>query len=459
MIVLTLEEGEDAKLAEGAPGLQRKYGMPIDPNPYARTFSSEPACRAVVAARLNAPGAEAALLRRLRVRAMLGGLLDDPELMAAAAADIGLDGGDLARWSAMPAVEDALRADIETARSPSPAARGSITSSAARRPSAATRRRATSSARTAGARDPGLQPDRGLRGRAGQLRAVAAAKPESVERLLAWAGEPLATVEVIAIMQTDAAKTRAELARVATPIGAGADFYWHRGDVASPCGDGRDHSVLARPAPDGRGAAPGHGLQRRGGLPARATATCCSPSATRGVHARGRRSTAGAPAAPQGLRRRTASCAGADARRGPDRTSLTLRDLPGEYSFATLFSQRLDVGVRLERDGEPVAETRTPLEVYDVAQMGSLYERIVSSSSCPTPSARSPGLSHAYHPWFPVLLIGAHKAELYTRALVGDIVHKRHNLADPGWLVRVGLYLELLTALGIVEARQDAGTS
>ena len=31
MIVLTLEPGEAEKLAEGAPGLQRKYGMPIDP--------------------------------------------------------------------------------------------------------------------------------------------------------------------------------------------------------------------------------------------------------------------------------------------------------------------------------------------------------------------------------------------------------------------------------------------
>ena len=97
--------------------------MPIDPNPYARTFSSEPACRAVVAARLNAPGAEAPLLRRLRVRAMLGGLLDDPALLAAAAADVGLDPDELERWSRMPAVEDALRADIEAARSPTPAAR------------------------------------------------------------------------------------------------------------------------------------------------------------------------------------------------------------------------------------------------------------------------------------------------------------------------------------------------
>ena len=68
MIVLTLEPGEAEKLAEGAPGLQRRYGMPIDPAPYARPASSEPACRAVVAARLHAPAAEEPLLRRLRVR-------------------------------------------------------------------------------------------------------------------------------------------------------------------------------------------------------------------------------------------------------------------------------------------------------------------------------------------------------------------------------------------------------
>ena len=55
MIVLTLEPGEAEKLAQGAPGLQRRYGMPIDPAPYSRPASSEPACRAVVAARLLAP--------------------------------------------------------------------------------------------------------------------------------------------------------------------------------------------------------------------------------------------------------------------------------------------------------------------------------------------------------------------------------------------------------------------
>jgi predicted DsbA family dithiol-disulfide isomerase len=99
MIVLTREPGEAEKLAEGAPGLQRRFGMPIDPAPYPRPASSEPACRAVVAARLHAPGRADALLRRLRVRVMQQGLLDDPALIAAAAAEARLDPAELAAWT------------------------------------------------------------------------------------------------------------------------------------------------------------------------------------------------------------------------------------------------------------------------------------------------------------------------------------------------------------------------
>ena len=66
MIVLTREAGEAAKLAEGAPTLQRRHGMPIDPRPYPRPASSEPACRAVVAAREHRPALAEPLLRRLR---------------------------------------------------------------------------------------------------------------------------------------------------------------------------------------------------------------------------------------------------------------------------------------------------------------------------------------------------------------------------------------------------------
>jgi len=227
MIVLTLEPGEDAKLAEGAPGLQRKYGMPIDPNPYARTFSSEPACRAVVAARLNAPGAEAPLLRRLRVRAMLGGLLDDPALLAAAAADVGLDPEEVERWSRMPAVEDALRADIEAARSPSVAARRlahKLGGPAHERRYTAPSYELSCDGRTFSI--PGYNPFEVYETALANLGLDRRPAPESVEQVLAWATEPLATVEVVAIMQTDPAKTRAALARAATPIPAGADFYW-----------------------------------------------------------------------------------------------------------------------------------------------------------------------------------------------------------------------------------------
>src|SRR3954466_6102011 len=104
MIVLTREPGEADKLAEGAPTLQRLHGMPIDPRPYPRPASSEPACRAVVAVREHRPELAEALLRRLRVRVMVGGLLDDPGLIAGAAHDVGLDPQELERWSASSAV-------------------------------------------------------------------------------------------------------------------------------------------------------------------------------------------------------------------------------------------------------------------------------------------------------------------------------------------------------------------
>src|SRR4051794_3464828 len=123
MIVLTREPGEAEKLAEGAPGLQRRYGMPIDPRPHSRPASSEPACRAVVAARLLARDRADALLRRLRVRVMQHGLLDDPALIAAAAEDAGIDAAQLAERAASPEVAAALEADATAARDPLPAAR------------------------------------------------------------------------------------------------------------------------------------------------------------------------------------------------------------------------------------------------------------------------------------------------------------------------------------------------
>ena len=231
MIVLTLEPGEAEKLAEGAPTLQRRHGMPIDPAPYPRPVSSEPACRAVVAARVNAPGTEEALLRRLRVRTMLGGLLDDPDLIAGAAREAGLDPDRLAAWCATEEVTLALGADITAARRPAPAADALDHKLGGPREE---RRYTAPSYEIVRPEDgvtavvPGFNPVEAYEVAIANLapELERRARPASVEELLAWAGEPLATAEVAAVMQIDATEARAALSPVAVPHAAGADFYW-----------------------------------------------------------------------------------------------------------------------------------------------------------------------------------------------------------------------------------------
>ena len=231
MIVLTLEPGHAEMLAEGAPNLQRRYGMPIDPTPHARPASCEPACRAVVATRLNAPDAEEPLLRRLRVHAMVGGLLDESELIAAAAHEAGLDPAALARWCASDEAEEALQADIAAARSPSAAARAldhKLGGPAHERRYTAPSYEIENPRRGASIAIPGLNPVEAYEVAIANLapELTRRPKPATVEELLIWAGEPLATAEIAAVAQLDPAQARVELGRVAQPAPAGADFYW-----------------------------------------------------------------------------------------------------------------------------------------------------------------------------------------------------------------------------------------
>jgi predicted DsbA family dithiol-disulfide isomerase len=225
MIVLTREPGEAEKLAEGAPGLQRRYGMPIDPRPYARPAASEPACRAFVAARLHAPDRAEALLRRLRVRVMLGGLLDDQALVDAAAADVGIDPAALTDWCASEAVAAALEADATRAREPLPAARALDHKLGGPREQ---RRYTAPSYVIGGLAVPGFNPVEAYEA------AVANAAPDlprrprpaSVGELLAWADEPLATAEVALVMATSIDGARTQLQDIARFEPAGADGYW-----------------------------------------------------------------------------------------------------------------------------------------------------------------------------------------------------------------------------------------
>jgi predicted DsbA family dithiol-disulfide isomerase len=222
MIVLTREPGEAEKLAEGAPRLQRRYGMPIDPRPYPRPASSEPACRAVVAARLRVPDRADALLRRLRVRVMQNGLLDDPALIAAAAEDAGIDPAAIAGDGE---VDAALEADAAAARDPHPAARA-LDHMLGGPPGE--RRDTAPSYVIDGVAIPGFNPveayETAIANRASDLQRRP--KPEPVEALLEWAGEPLATAEVALVMGLDRDAARAALQPVARFAPAGADGYW-----------------------------------------------------------------------------------------------------------------------------------------------------------------------------------------------------------------------------------------
>jgi CRP-like cAMP-binding protein len=130
------------------------------------------------------------------------------------------------------------------------------------------------------------------------------------------------------------------------------------------------------------------------------------------------------------------------------------------YTFGHLFAQRVRCELRLRRDGHIVSGTTADLDVYDSRRVGSLYRRVVKSVVRPDAArqfnaAGAGEPNPAFHPWYPVLRIGRDKAALYMRALTGDIVHKHCHLTDPRWLLRVGLYLEFLTCLGIFEAVRD----
>jgi predicted DsbA family dithiol-disulfide isomerase len=225
MIVLTLERGEAQMLAQGAPTLQRRFGMPINPAPYPRPASSEPACRAVVAARLRAPDRAESLLRCLRVRVMQGGLLDDPTLISAAARDAGIDPATLSAWAASDDVAAALQADVAAARDP-PASARAMDHKLGGPPE---QRRYTAPTYVIGAiAVPGFNPvetyEVAIAHAAPQL--PRRPRPSSVEDVLSWADEPLATAEIALILQTDIEKARDALRRVARFEPAGADGYW-----------------------------------------------------------------------------------------------------------------------------------------------------------------------------------------------------------------------------------------
>jgi predicted DsbA family dithiol-disulfide isomerase len=220
--------------------LAEAHGMPIDTSVRARTAATMPACRAVVATRLNAPESERAFLRAIRVLHFSGELLDDPQTLDRAARDAGLDPADLELWSASPTTNEALAEDLQLSRDPSPGAlalahklassgdgNGNGSGSSGYRytcPSYELHRESDGASLSA----PGFQPAASYEVAIANLAPSLTRRPDptDVTEVLQWAGEPLATAEVAAVCGIDREQAREQLGRVATEHHIGFDGLW-----------------------------------------------------------------------------------------------------------------------------------------------------------------------------------------------------------------------------------------
>jgi len=219
------------KMASAFGSIAREHGMPIDTSQRPRLAATEPACRATVAARLRAPEAEDALLRAFRVRHFAGDLLDDPQTVRAAAADVGLDPGQLESWMSEEDVRSVLAEDRALAREPSAAAR--VLDNKLANWSGGRRYTCPSyeiARQSDGVRIavPGFQPFAAYDVVLANLVPGSDRRdpPGSVLEVLDWAGEPLATREVAVVCDISHDDAREALGRVATERHLGFDGLW-----------------------------------------------------------------------------------------------------------------------------------------------------------------------------------------------------------------------------------------
>jgi predicted DsbA family dithiol-disulfide isomerase len=210
-----------------------EYDMPIDARLRPRMAATLPACQAVVAARLHAPDKEKPLLRRLRLLHFGGEhLLDEPETIATAARDVGLDPSELQRWMLEAEVAACVDEDAAAARQPIPAARvldhKLANWSGGRRYTCPSYEITRPVDRQVTIAIPGFQPFAVYDVVMANLRPDLERRddPTSVEEVLAWAGEPLATQEVAEVCGISFDDARAELERVAHGHPLGNDALW-----------------------------------------------------------------------------------------------------------------------------------------------------------------------------------------------------------------------------------------
>ena len=219
------------RLSASLRSLSERHHMPMDTSVRPRMSATVPACRAVVATRLNEPELERGLLRRLRVRHFAGELLDEQSTLEEAAEDVGIEPAALSKWMSDPATESALEEDLRLARHPSSEAvalEHKLASWSEGWRYTCPSYEITRASDGARVSVPGFQPLESYEVAIANLLPAAErrADPDGVEEILAWAGEPLATIEVATVGATDLPSARQELGRVAHEQHLGCDGLW-----------------------------------------------------------------------------------------------------------------------------------------------------------------------------------------------------------------------------------------
>lgn len=209
----------------------RRFEMPINAARRPHLLVARGPDLLAKAVQLYQPDLAERVLRALRVAWQTDHRpIDDPSVALDVAAEVGVDRAALEQWLVDPAVDAALRADMQAARSPLPPALGPLDHKLAGPPE---RRRYTCPSLVFSTKDdparvlvaPGFQSlgayevilanlDPGLK------RAAPASDPLAVLR---WADWPLASVEVARVMGTETAAAAAALAEAGASDDRG---YW-----------------------------------------------------------------------------------------------------------------------------------------------------------------------------------------------------------------------------------------
>lgn len=213
------------RVAAARRRLHDLWGMPVDPD--ASITATIDAARLVLAVRLHDPEREDVALRALRVHAMAGGDLGRGAV-ARVGAEAGVSGEAIGALES-PAVSAQLAEDMAAARAPTPVARalGHRLGGGGARYSTPSYRYGETAFELVG-----IHPFEAHEAVLANLepRLERRPPPGSVAEVLTWAGEPLATAEVAAVMGAGPEEVRAELGEVAAFRPAGLDGFWSLSD-------------------------------------------------------------------------------------------------------------------------------------------------------------------------------------------------------------------------------------